>query len=138
MTNQHLRTITRQMMVTGLFHDEHQAIDIFQASLRALRNRLPKVEAYHLGTKLPLDMRDDYFANWPHNVHRQTVSVNKSEFLAEVAFHLHGHEDHSLDELVPVALNQVLRMVSENEAENVKHSLPRSMRDIFNDSISMD
>lgn len=132
----HYKQIGLDMMATGLFHDEDQAIDIFMASLLALRDRLDKKEAFHLGTRLPNYMRPDYFAGWDSIRHR-SGSVNKSEFLAEVAFHLNGYEDHSLGDLVPVALNLVLKLINSDDAFQVKHAIPKSMQDIFNDQQAM-
>jgi uncharacterized protein (DUF2267 family) len=132
-TNQYLQ----YMMASGQFRDEQQALDILKGSLQALRDRLAKVEAYRLGTQLPISLRKSYFEGW-HNDQRRAGSINKSEFLAEVEFHLKGYEEHSLSELVPTALNSVLKMINGDEVERVQHNLPRSMQDIFSDSISMD
>lgn len=137
MARKQLNHTIQYMMNTGLFHDEEQALLILKASLKALRNRLPKVEAFHLSSHLPDSLRDSYFEGW-HNGQRRAESVNKSEFLAEVELYLNGYEDHSLTDLVPVAMKSILNMVSENEAEIVKHALPVSMRDIFIDRQSMD
>lgn len=132
----HYKQIGIDMMATGLFHDENQAIDIFKASLLALRDRLDKKEAFHLGTRLPSYMRPDYFNGWD-SIKQQSGSVNKSEFLAEVAFHLNGYEDHSLGDLVPVALNRLLKLINNEDAVQVKESIPRAMRDIFVDRQAM-
>lgn len=128
--------IGRDMMATGLFHDENQAVKIFRASILALRDRLSSGEAFHLGTRLPTPIREEYFIEWD-SARRQASSVNKSEFLAEVAFHLDGYEDHSLGDLVPVALNAVLRLINSEDADQVKHAVPRSMQDIFIDRQAM-
>lgn len=137
MANQKINNLTHFMMVSGEFHDEQQAMDILKASLQALRDRLPKVEAFHLGTILPESLRHSYFAGW-HNGQRQAESVNKSEFMAEVADHLNGYEDHDLTDLVPVVLEAILNLVSDTEAEKVKEAIPRSMQNIFTSGQSMD
>ena len=126
------KQIVQEMMASGLFHDEDQALIIFKASLIALRDRLSTNEAFHLGTRLPEPLREEYFFGWD-SLRKPTNSVNKSEFLAEVAFHLDNHEDISLDDLVPVALASILRLVKSEDAEQVKHAIPGSMQDIFDD-----
>jgi uncharacterized protein (DUF2267 family) len=65
---QHLNNVIQEMMMTGVFHDEQEALDILKASLRALRNRIPKREAFHLGTGLPEDLRAFYFQGWHPNI----------------------------------------------------------------------
>lgn len=136
MTNQQLQKSIQYMMDTGQFHDEKQALDILVASLLALRDRLPKVEAFELGMQLPESMQQIYFENWD-KVQRQAGSVNKSEFMAEVDFHLKGFEDHDITDLVPAALNSILIYLDRKEANHLKHALPISMQDIFNDRQAM-
>ncbi len=128
---------TEFMMASGEFRDEQLATDVLKASLQALRDRLPKVEAFHLGTLLPEAIRDSYFEGW-HNGQRQSESVNKSEFLAEVEDHLTRYKDYELTDLVPVALQAVLNMITENEAEKVKEAIPKSLQNIFTMGQSMD
>jgi uncharacterized protein (DUF2267 family) len=124
---------TNFMMESGEFSDEEQAIEVLKASLRALRDRLPKVEAYRLGVQLPESIRHFYFEGW-HNGQRQTESVTKSEFLAEVKDHLdtlNNNEDYNLDEMVPVALQALLRVIKDSEVQEVVGAIPRSMQNIF-------
>lgn len=61
MENQKIQSPTQYMMATGEFRDEQQAMVVLKASLQALRDRLPKVEAFHLGTLLPESLRYSYF-----------------------------------------------------------------------------
>ncbi len=131
-----VRNMCQSMMATGIFHDKGDAEAILRASLLALRDRLPKLEAYRLGTHLPLELKDWYFENWRNDM-RQSESVNKSEFLAEVNYHLQGIEDYSLAELVPVAMKRILSVLSPEEASHIKQLIPVSMRDIFDDRIEM-
>ncbi len=132
-----LKTITQNMMRTGLFHDEQQAREIFIASLLALRDRLSTDQAVHLGNFLPKLLREKYFDDWNKEA-RQSVSINKSEFLAEVSFYLDRHNDWSLDDLVPEALHELLNFMNEDEVSRVKHAIPESMQDIFDSRISME
>lgn len=117
------------MMASGEFRDEDQAVDVLKASLQALRDRLPKVKAYNLGVQLPASIRHFYFEGW-HNGQKIAESANKSEFLAEVKEHLKD-ADYSLEDMVPVALNTVLKLISDNDAKSVKEAIPRSLQDIF-------
>ena len=64
METQQLKDVLIYMMASGVFHDEEQAVDILKASLQALRDRLPKVEAFHLGTLLQDPLRHAYFDQW--------------------------------------------------------------------------
>lgn len=136
MTNAELKKSTRYMMNTGIFHSEAQAMDILVASLKALRDRLPKVEAFDLGMQLPEVLRPVYFNDWNKD-QRQFESVNKSDFMAEVEYHLKGYEDHDITDLVPAALNSILNFIDQREASHLKHAVPVSMRDIFVDRQAM-
>ena len=124
------------MMATGEFHDEQQATEVLKAALQALRDRLPKVKAYNLGVRLPEFLRHFYFEGWHHD-QRRTESSNKSEFLLEVKEHMKGEEDYSLADMVPVALKAVLILISENDADEVKAAIPRSLQDIFDSGQTM-
>ena len=138
MIKDELETITSNMMRSGLFHDEDQARAIFIASLFTLRDRLSTEDAIHLGSFLPKSLREKYLDTMDKN-NRQGLSVNKSEFLAEVAFHLdNDKEDWSLDDLVPEALARVLGILDDKEARRVKHAIPVSMKNIFDSRISME
>lgn len=132
-----LKTITQNMMRTGLFHDEGQAREVFMASLLALRDRLTLKEAIHLASFLPKLLREKYLADWDKDA-RQGVSVNKSEFLAEVSFHFDRDHDWSLEDLVPEALHEVMKLMNAEEVSRVKHAIPFSMQDIFQSRISME
>lgn len=132
-----LTRLVQYMMGTGLFHDQHQALLVLNASLKALRNRLPKVEAFRLGTRLPDELKNYYFEGWKTE-QRQSESIIKSEFLAEVEDFMMDSPDLNLGDLVPVALHGILRMLKEEEAHSIENSLPLTMRDIFDDKQSMD
>lgn len=136
MKNIDLTAAVKYMMSTGMFHDEQQARDILVASLRALRDRLPKTHAYELGQMLPDTLQKVYFEGWD-KVQRQAESVNKSEFITEVEFHLKGYEDHDITDLVPAALSSILNSLDTKEAKHLKHGLPLSMQDIFIDRQAM-
>lgn len=136
MNNIDITAATKYMMNTGIFHDEQQARDILVASLRAFRDRLPKTHAYELGQLLPEPLQKVYFTGWD-KVQRQAESVDKSEFIAEVKFHLDGYEDHDITDLVPAALNSILNFIDRKEAHHFKHGLPLSMQDIFDDRQAM-
>lgn len=137
MLKEELKSITQNLMRTGLFHDGVQARAIFIASLLALRDRLSHEQAIHLGTLLPKSLRERYLEDWD-KTGRQGESVNKSEFLAEVEFHLDNKNDWSLDDLVPVALHEVLNLLNDEEISRLKHAVPKSMQNIFDSGISME
>lgn len=137
MANQEKINLIDYMMNSGEFHDEQQAKDILLASLRALRDRLPTVKAFRLGKQLPEPLRHSYLENWNYH-QRKSMSINKSDFLAEVNGYLKGFEDHSLADLVPVALEAVIKLITREEAEQVKEAIPASMLDIFSGGQSMD
>lgn len=131
-----LKESIKYMMDTGLFHDEEQALDILVASLKAMRDRLPKVKAHELGMQLPDSLQEVYFDDW-EKVLRRAESVNKSEFISEVAFHLKGYEDHDITDLVPAALSSILIFIDRKEANQLRHAMPHSMQDIFDDRQAM-
>jgi uncharacterized protein (DUF2267 family) len=136
MDGQELQKICDSMMKTGIFHDEEQALAVLRASIKALRDRLPKEEAFQMAARLPGDLRDWVFHEW-HEDRRRSPSFNKSDFLAEVELYLRDIEEHSLTETVPVALREILQCMDEDDAAHLKGLLPRSMQNIFNDRMSM-
>lgn len=136
MDNIELQKICDSMIKTGIFQDEEQALAVLKASIKALRDRLPKEEAFQMAARLPPELRDWVFQEW-HVDRRRSPSFNKSDFLAEVELYLHDFEEHSLSETVPVALKEILQTMDKEDAAHVKGLLPRSMQNIFDDRISM-
>lgn len=121
--------ILKKMTDTNLFANRNDAFVVLRATLKTLRDRIEIGEAVHLGGQLPALLRGFYYEGWDLT-HRTDRSKTQEEFLETVRFHLHGHDDLNLWELVPIALKSVFDSIDNGEAEQVVHSLPPEIQDL--------
>jgi uncharacterized protein (DUF2267 family) len=117
-----------RLMESHLFPDENKAFVILRATIKALRDRLTREEAIHLGSQLPALLRGFYYEGW--DLMYQSNSRSREEFLEDVKFHLNGHDDLDLEAAVPASLKVILDMIDQGEAIEVLHQLPRGIQDL--------
>ena len=108
----------------------HKAYLALRTVLHALRDRLTIEEAVQLGAQLPMLVRGLYYEGWtlkgkPHK------ERHKEDFLAHIkdAF----KEDVTVrPESIARAVFKVLaRRTSQGEIDDVKHLLPKALRDLW-------
>jgi uncharacterized protein (DUF2267 family) len=109
--------------------ERHAAYVALRGTLHVLRDRLPLEEAAHLGAQLPMLVRGFYYEGW--RPVREAIKIHREEFMLRVEEQLTG-ELQSDSEAVVRAVFQVLsRRISRGEIEQVEHSLPRDLRDLW-------
>jgi len=110
--------------------DRHRAYTALRATLHTLRDRLTVEEAVELGAQLPMLVRGLYYEGWtplgkPLKMRRQ------DEFLAAVADRLRPNDDLDVELVVDSVLGLLSRHISPGELADVKHILPRAIRELW-------
>lgn len=114
--------------------DRHKAYLALRAVLHALRDRLTVEEVAQLGAQLPMLIRGFYYEGWDPTG-KPVKERHKEDFLRHIHkyFKTTRYSEPDVDpEQVARAVFRVLaRRVSEGEIEDVKHILPRELRELW-------
>lgn len=129
-TIQSTSIILKQMMNSGEFNNNNDAFVVLRACLKSLRDRLETGEAFHLGSQLPALLRGYYYEGWKPSSTPKKIR-NKEDFLADIQFHLNGHEELKLEKVVPIGMKCILDFIDQGEAVEVLHNLPKEIRELF-------
>ena len=109
--------------------DEQRACLALRAGLHALRDRLTVEEAAHLAAQLPAGIRGLYFEGWHPGGKRPRLRTRES-FLEAIEREMPrgrldaGHVARSVFRVID-------RHVSQGQVENVRHSLPRPIAELW-------
>ena len=113
--------------------DEHQAYRALRAVFHALRDRLTVAEATDLAAQLPMLLRGLYFEGWkPSRTPNRIRTID--EFVSHVDLHLptSGSANYIEPEDITRAVLKVLvKHVSRGEIDDIVHSLPTHLRELF-------
>jgi uncharacterized protein (DUF2267 family) len=113
--------------------DEHQAYRALRAVLHSLRDRLTVEEAADLAAQLPMLVRGLFFEGWkPSRTPNRIRSVD--EFVSHVDLHLPTSGSANYIEPAEITrgvLKVLMKHVSRGEIEDIIHSLPVSLRELF-------
>lgn len=127
--NEEFNHVINLLMNSKLFKNEQKAFVVLKACLKALRERVGKNEAIHLGSQLSTILRGYYYEGWNPNT-EMSRSRTTSDFLEDVRHYFHGHDDIDLTKAVPVTLGIILEMIDQGEAMQVLRNLPKNIQDL--------
>ncbi|WP_408095806.1 DUF2267 domain-containing protein [Peredibacter sp. HCB2-198] len=130
--NEDFNHVINLLMESRLFENEQKAFAILKACLKALRERVGKQEAIHLGSQLSTILRGFYYEGWNPNT-EMSRSRTTSDFLEDVRHFFHGHDEIDLSRAVPVTLGVILDMIDQGEAKQVLKNLPKNIQDLYLD-----
>jgi uncharacterized protein (DUF2267 family) len=130
-TNEWLRDISRELADENRRH----AYLALRGTLHAIRDFLPLDESAQLSAQLPMLIRGLYFEGWKPSVTPET-NRSRESFLSRVDDAMERtlwNEDVQYDtEQAARAVIRVLALyVSEGELEQVKHTLPQHVRELW-------
>jgi uncharacterized protein (DUF2267 family) len=98
-----------------------QTYSALRFTLHALRDRLQVNASANFASQLPMLIKGIYFDGWdPANVPQK---MDKEEFLSSIQENF-NYSVESLEEVVKVVLNNLLKHMDEGIAKDVKDSLP--------------
>lgn len=139
-----LEAFDRTIQMTNVWLDEvmkdlpwmkrHEAFHALRVVLHTLRDHLPINSVAHLSAQLPLLIRGLFFEGWQPAktpVHERT----RDEFLMHItdAFVLTIEADPR--QIASAVFRLLSKFVSKGEIENVRHSLPAAIRDLWLESL---
>lgn len=110
--------------------NRNDAYAALRAVLQALRDRLPVDEAVHLGAQLPMLVRGFYYEGW-HPAGRPYRERSKEQFLEHVEERMHGREHLEAERVTRAVFRLLSEQLSGGEIEQVKHALPKPVRELW-------
>jgi uncharacterized protein (DUF2267 family) len=118
------------MVELGWENRPQKACLALRTALHALRDRLTVEEAVHLGAQLPTLIRGVYYEGWKLTG-KPVKERHKSEFLDHIAAVFRDDDTVDPEKVMRAVFKVLARHISKGEIENVKHSLPRSLQDLW-------
>ena len=108
------------------------AVLALRAGLHAIRDRLPATEVHDLGAQLPTLIRGIYFEGW--TLRNDPTRIRSREALiARVEQELRGELALEPIEVLRAVIQLLSMHVSAGEIDDVKSTLPRSIRALWDD-----
>jgi uncharacterized protein (DUF2267 family) len=119
-----------EIMEALAIDDRHLAYAILSAVLHALRDRLTVAEAVHLGAQLPMLVRGIYYEGW--TVAGKPQKTKREDFLDAICKPFPpGAGAAELEGAARAVFGVLARHVSAGEIDDVKHMLPKDLRDLW-------
>ena len=110
--------------------DKQRAYNLLRSTLHVLRDRLAPDEAAHLAAQLPTIIRGMYYEGYKPSRPPSKIR-HKDEFVAAVQ-KVHGNQpDDDPDRAVTAALNIIADHVSQGEMDDVRATLPKELRNLW-------
>lgn len=109
--------------------DRHLAYLALRATLHALRDRLTVEEAVHLGAQLPMLVRGFYYEGWTPS--GKPVKVKKAGFLVAIGDCFGPGVPPDPERVARAVFKVLAHRVTAGEIKDVKHLLPKGLRDLW-------
>lgn len=110
--------------------DRQRAYRVLRAVLHALRDRLSVDEAAKFGAQLPMLVRGFYYEGW-HPAGTPMKIRHREAFLAHVRERLRDAPEMDIEQATRAAFTVIARHVTSGEIDQVVHSLPRDVREMW-------
>ena len=119
------------MQRTG-WEDKQRVYRLLRATMHALRDRLSPEEAVHLGAQLPMLIRGLYFEGW-RVTGKPLTERTVDAFVAHVRkeFGTDLGSDAEAEKAVRAVFALLSDKISKGEMEDVRHTMPRPLRELF-------
>ena len=125
-THMWLNELSAQMAWEG----QDKAYAALRATLHALRDRLPPVEAAELGAQLPMLIRGFYYEGWTPTG-KPLKERRKKQFLAHIDEELKDRRLGSSEEIARSVFKVLKHRITQGDMQDVTHILPREIRKLF-------
>jgi uncharacterized protein (DUF2267 family) len=106
------------------------AFAVLRATLHAIRDRLPVVEAVHFGAQLPLLVRGVYYEGYSP-AGKPTRERNIEAFIAGVRAELRRGEDFDVEGAVRVVCQVIAEHVAWGTVGHVREAMPKPLRELW-------
>lgn len=112
--------------------DKQRAYRLLRATLHAVRDHLQVNEAADLGAQLPQLIRGVYYEGW-HPAGTPVKERSREAFIEEIQKAFRTDPMGDVEEAVSAALGLLSEKVTKGEMDDVRHALPKQIRDLFPD-----
>lgn len=129
-TVQLTHTWLNEIMTRLNWDDKQRAYRLLRATLHALRDRLPPDEAVQLDAQLPMLIRGFYYEGW-HPGGKPVAERTKDQFLSHIEDAFSQDPSSNVEEMAQAVFAVVSAHVSSGEVEDIKHILPKEVRDLW-------
>ena len=109
--------------------DRHLAYLALRATLHALRDRLTVAEAVHLGAQLPMLVRGFYYEGWTPA--GKPAKEKKAGFLSAIRGCFGPGIPPDPERVARAVFKVLAHHVTAGEIQDVKHLLPKDLRDLW-------
>lgn len=127
----HKTNIWLKDVMDELDWDSHErAYHALRAVLHALRDRLSTAEVADLAAQLPMLVRGFYYEGWSPS--RQTTPLrHKEQFLEQIDQAFRDDMTVDAEEVARAVFHVISKHVSSGEIADIKHTLPREIRELW-------
>jgi uncharacterized protein (DUF2267 family) len=107
---------------------DQRAYVALRAVLQTLRDRLPIIEAVHVGSQLPMLIRGFYYEGWtPLDT---PIKFNREGFLMSISAQLGNHADVDVEQVVRTVVDVMAAHTSPNLVHKIAGVLPKDFADL--------
>jgi uncharacterized protein (DUF2267 family) len=110
--------------------DRHVAYLALRATLHALRDRITVDEVAQLGAQFPILIRGVYYEGWDPTGTPLKIR-HREQFLERITTGLALKDRKDPEEVARAVFTLLVQRISDGEIEDVKHLLPRDIRDLW-------
>lgn len=114
------------------WEDRQRIYRLLRVVLQSLRDWLSVDEAANLAAQLPLLIRGIYYEGW-HPAGTPVKKRSKAEFIARIEKAFESDPIDNVEEAVGAVFQTLSDHISQGEAEDVRRSLRKGLRDIWPD-----
>jgi uncharacterized protein (DUF2267 family) len=111
-------------------NDRHVAYLALRATLHALRDRITLEEVAQLGAQLPMLIRGVYYEGWDPTGKPLKIR-QREQFLERITSGLALKDRKEPEDMARAVFTLLVQRISDGEIEDVKHVLPRDIRDLW-------
>ncbi len=125
----------KQLMDLMGWEDRQRAYLALRLTLHALRDRLHVDAAAHLGAQLPMLVRGFYYEGW-HPAGKPLKDRSKAGFLAPIEEGLGRDPGIDAEQVARAVFRLMSEHMTAGEIENVKHVLPKAVRELWPEPVA--
>ncbi len=125
----------RELMAELTIADERQGLRALRAGLHAIRDRLPAAEVVALGAQLPILIRGYYYDGWRIAGDPSKIRT-REQLVAHVRDELRDDPRLEAEAVLRAVIRVIAWHVSAGEVDEIVHTLPRRIADLFQDSMA--
>ena len=124
-TSEWLRDIRKQLG----WESDQRAYQALRAVLQTIRDRLPAIEAVHLGSQLPMLIRGMYYEGW--SPLDKPIKFTRDEFLMCVATYLPNDPEIYIVPMVRTVVEVMIAHTDPGQINKIARLMPKEFADFW-------